>query len=111
MVDDDPAVLEALKELLEARSGAQVRAFSSAEEAMMSTSPSSFDVCVLDYRLTGTDGLTLGAMLHQMNPDIRLILISGELTPQLELLALEHGFGRIFVKPFSTDELLAAIAH
>ena len=111
MVDDDPSVLEALKELLEVRSGAHVRAFSSAEEAMMSTSPSDFDVCVLDYRLAGTDGLTLGAMLHQMNPDIRLILISGELTPQLELLATEHGFGWIFVKPFSTDELLRAIVH
>jgi DNA-binding response OmpR family regulator len=76
---------------------------------MAKISPGSFDVCVLDYRLTGTDGLTLGAMLREINPAARLILVSGELSSSVESLAREHGFRRIFTKPVSLDTLRNAI--
>ena len=92
MVDDDQALLDALADWLQTRCGAVVTALASAEEVMTSTQPGSFDVCILDYRLTGANGLTLGAMLREINPDARLILISGGITSTIESLALEHGF-------------------
>jgi CheY-like chemotaxis protein len=111
MVDDDPAVLQAMAEWLHDRCGAEVFAFASAEQAMVSTTPGSFDVCILDYRLEGVNGLTLGAMLREINPKALLILLSGELSPTLELLAFEHGFGRVFAKPVSPETLIDAIVH
>jgi len=109
LVDDDLDILEALTTWLQESCHAEVIAFGSAEEAMAVISPESFDVCVLDYCLTGADGLTLGAMLREINPAARLILVSGELSGNVESLAREHGFGRIFTKPVSLETLRDAI--
>ena len=78
---------------------------------MVATEPDSFDVCILDYRLGGADGLTLGAMLREINPEVQLILLSGELSANIEALALEHGFGRVFCKPVAPEILIDAIVH
>jgi two-component system response regulator RegA len=109
MVDDDQALLDALADWLQTRCGAEVTALASAEEVMASTQPDSFDVCVLDYRLNGANGLTLGAMLREINPDARLILISGGITSTIETLAIELGFGRVFTKPVSPETLAREI--
>ena len=110
IVDDDLALLAAMSDWLRIRCGAEVTTFASAEEAMVATQPHNFDVCVLDYRLAGADGLTLGAMLREINPNVRLILLSGELSATIESLALEHGFGRVFEKPIAPEALIQAIA-
>ncbi len=111
MVDDDRALLDAMSDWLQVRCGAEVTTFASAEEAMVATHPNCFDVCVLDYRLTGADGLTLGAMLREINPEVKLILLSGQLSAAIESLAIEHGFGRVFEKPIAPETLIQAIAH
>lgn len=111
MVDDDVALLETMTEWLQLRCGAVVTAFASAEEAMVAARPDSFDVCILDYRLTGANGLTLGAMLREINPEARLILLSGQLSTTIEALALEHGFGGVFEKPVAPETLAKAVAH
>lgn len=110
VVDDDLALLDAMCDWLQVRCGAEVTAMASAEEAMVATQPQTFDVCVIDYRLTGADGLTLGAMLREINPGVRLILLSGELSATVESLAFEHGFGRVFEKPIAPETLIQAIA-
>lgn len=109
LVDDDLAVLESLTAWLEETCHAEVVAFGSAEEVMATTAPDSFDVCVLDYRLAGANGLTLGAMLRELNPSVRLILVSGELSGDVESLAMEHGFGSVFTKPIPLQILRDAI--
>ena len=111
VVDDDRAVLDSMKEWLELRCGARVYAFESAEEAMATSLPWNIDVCVLDYRLGGANGLTLGAMLREINPNTQLILVTGDISPKIESLALEHGFGRVFVKPVSPESLAEAVEH
>lgn len=111
LVDDDPAILSAITDWLQARCGAVVLAFRSAEEAMTAAEPDSFDVCILDYCLAGANGLTLGAMLREINPEARLILLSGELSATIEALAFEHGFGCVFTKPVTPEVLIDAIVH
>ena len=111
VVDDDRAVLESMKEWLELRCGAEVFAFASAEELMATSLPGTIDVCVLDYRLEGANGLTLGAMLREINPDTQLILVTGDISPRVRSLALEHGFGRVFAKPVSPERLAEAVEH
>jgi two-component system nitrate/nitrite response regulator NarL len=111
MVDDDLALLEAMTEWLEERCRAEVTVFDSAEKVMAEIRPGSFDVCILDYRLDGANGLTLGAMLREINPGARFILLSGELSSNIESLAFELGFGRVFSKPVSPELLAQAIIH
>jgi two-component system response regulator RegA len=111
IVDDDQDLMEAIAGWLESRCGAHVTSCRSAEEAMVATTPKSFDVFVLDYRLDGADGVTLGAMLREINPEARLILLSGDLSATIETSAFEHGFGRVFAKPVAPEILFDAIAH
>ena len=105
VVDDDPLVLESLQGWLVALPGVDVRGFASAEEAMNASHGSSYDVCLLDYRLGGVNGVMLGAMVRALNPGVRLILMSGVLNPRIEHQAFEHGFHSVIPKPFPLQQL------
>jgi DNA-binding NtrC family response regulator len=105
VVDDDPLVLQSLQDWFDADPRVDARAFSSAEEAMNQAEGCSFDVCLLDYRLEGLDGVMLGAMIRALNPGARLILMSGVLSPHIERQAIEHGFHSVIAKPFPPRKL------
>jgi CheY-like chemotaxis protein len=105
VVEDDPDLLEAIRCWLESRPGIEAYTFTSAEEAVASDLPSGFDLCLLDYRLGGVDGVMLGAMIREIDPRTRLVLMSGVLTPRVERLALEHGFQSVVSKPVSLAAL------
>ena len=109
VVDDDELVLTALSRWLEAQPGVEVRAFPSAEDALNSSSGSSFDVCLLDYSLGGVDGVMLGAMIRALNPAARLILMTGFPSRNLERQALEHGFASVLFKPVPAERLLELV--
>jgi len=109
VVEDDLDLLEALRSWLGDRPGIEAYTFASAEEAVASDLPAGFDLCLLDYRLGGVDGVMLGAMIREIDPRTRLVLMSGVLTPRVERLALEHGFQAVVSKPVSLatlDQLL-----
>jgi DNA-binding NtrC family response regulator len=108
IVDDDAELVASLARWLELRCGAHVTSFGSAEEVMVAATPSSFDVCLLDYRLNGVNGVTLGAMLREINPDAALVLLSGELSAQIRTSAFEHGFGQVLAKPVE-PEMIAEV--
>jgi CheY-like chemotaxis protein len=71
--------------------------------------PQSFDVCLLDFHLTGVNGVTLGAMIRACNPGVRLVLMSGSCDPQMRQLAFEHGFHAAIAKPVRLAELTTAL--
>lgn len=105
VVEDDLDLLDALRSWLEHRPGVEAYTFASAEEAVASNLPSGFDLCLLDYRLGGVDGVMLGAMIREIDPRTRLVLMSGVLTHRVERLALEHGFQTVVAKPVSLSAL------
>jgi DNA-binding NarL/FixJ family response regulator len=105
VVDDDPLVLQSLRDWLEAHPQVEVFDFASAEEAITQSNGCGYDVCLLDYRLGGLNGVMLGAMIRALNPGARLILMSGVLNPNIERQALEHGFYCVLAKPFPPRKL------
>ena len=105
VVDDDPLVLESLQGWLVTLPGVDMRGYASAEEAMNASHGRSYDVCLLDYRLSGVNGVMLGAMVRALNPGVRLILMSGVLSPRIERQAFDHGFHSVIPKPFPLQQL------
>jgi len=105
VVDDDPLVLESLKDWFDADPRVDAKGFSSAEEAITQSEGCTYDVCLLDYRLEGLNGVMLGAMIRALNPAARLILMSGVLSPYIERQAIEHGFHSVIAKPFPPRRL------
>ena len=73
IVDDDEAVRDSLKWLLEANAY-RVQCFDSAERFLDAFDASRVGVLILDVRMPGMSGLDLQAKLHELSVDIPIII-------------------------------------
>ncbi len=77
LVEDHPAVAEVLARLLCVRGGYEVQVAGSAEEALIDLPDRPFDLALIDIRLPGRSGLWLTQQLHQLQPALPLLIVSG----------------------------------
>ncbi len=108
VVDDDPRVLEALQDLLEAV-GLQVRLYSSAEAILESDGLVGIDCLITDIGLPIMDGSELKNVAKSKRPELPVLLITGR--HELEKRQLSRGQPpeELFRKPFASAELLGAV--
>jgi DNA-binding NtrC family response regulator len=106
VVDDDPAVLKIITEVLRREGHAPVGAasFDAGRQALEAGPPP--DVLVTDVRLGDYNGLQLVLMKH---PATAAIVMSGFRDEVLEAEAAELG-APFLVKPVSRDALMQAVA-
>jgi FixJ family two-component response regulator len=108
IVDDDPAVRDALRSLM-ASAGLVTEAFASAEEFLASPSRHDTTCLILDVLMPGMDGLELQRRLVASNWKVPIIFISAHADAEVRARALEEGAIAFFHKPFSSAALLEAI--
>lgn len=106
LVESDPVQRTRVADWLGALPGVTVVAVESAGQAMSRERPQSFQLCVLRHELAGVDGLTLGAMIRQLNADARLVLLGSTASPHLAALAREHGFATVVHEPPNRAEVM-----
>jgi FixJ family two-component response regulator len=107
VLDDDPSVREALSSLLSS-AGLRVTAFASATEFLTAKAPESPACLVLDLQLPDISGLDVQrALLESDGPPI--VFISGHADIPSSVRAMKAGAIEFLPKPFSDQELLAAI--
>lgn len=107
LVEDDPAVVNALKFSLELE-GIEVSAYADAEILLASRPLPESGCLVLDYNLPGMDGLDLLEHLRAENVTLPAILITTN--PRSALLARAALAGvQIIEKPLLTDALRDAV--
>jgi FixJ family two-component response regulator len=107
IVDDDPAVRNGLRRLMDV-AGLVAETFASAEEFLRSRSMPATTCLILDVHMPGMDGLELQRRLRAANWKIPIIFISAH-GEEMRARALEGGALAFFAKPFSTEALLEAI--
>jgi len=105
IVDDDQRMIESLENLLES-AGYTVRAFSSAQTLLASSTLPKIDCLVTDVCMPGIDGFELQHLMGEKRPDLPVIMITGR-HEFVELRRAKHR--RLFRKPFEGQALLAAI--
>jgi len=110
IVDDDPAVRDALWRLMDS-AGLPATAFASAEEFLASPSRDETTCLILDVRMPGMDGLELQRQLAASNWNVPIIFISAHAEPGAREQAMETGAVEFFEKPFNSAALLDAIDH
>lgn len=105
IADDEPALLRGLARLLTARGYAVVTA-SNGREARARYSEGSFDLVVTDIGMPETDGLELLQQVRASDPDVPVVLITGEPSVGTAVKALECGAYHYLTKPvdFTTLE-------
>jgi CheY-like chemotaxis protein len=115
LVDDEPVILEVLKNILE-NLGYKVVLANDADKATDILSSDAFDIVITDYNLPTEhstkcfNGAELTTFIKEVSPATSVILISGTIDSELEEIAREAGADRLLEKPFPMDDLKEAIA-
>jgi CheY-like chemotaxis protein len=69
-----------------------------------------FDVLILDLVVPGgMDGHDVMARLRAMDPEIKAVLLTGDINHQAMAHYTECGFQTVLLKPFMRDELIQAL--
>ena len=68
-----------------------------------------FDLMIVDYRMPGMDGFQVFEQARTIRPEMAIMLITAHGTPDVTNRAMEMGFGAILLKPFTSEELRAAV--
>jgi two-component system response regulator FixJ len=109
LVDDDPAMLDALAMLIEsARLG--VQRYPSAQAFINSYSPERPGCLVLDVRMPDMNGLQLQEFLAARNIKIPIIFITGHGNIPMSVRAVKAGAVDFLEKPFTDQDLLNCIS-
>ncbi|MBN9544811.1 MAG: response regulator [Alphaproteobacteria bacterium] len=98
VVDDDPAVRDALKFSLELE-GFKVHACRDGWELLAHGALRDSDCIVLDYRMPGLDGLSVLNQLAMRKVEAPVILITGPIPENLRSRALRAGARLVLEKP------------
>src|SRR5437879_9903322 len=110
IVDDDPALLQALPETLRLRmNGVTVDTADSSAAALDRISARDYDAIVTDIRMPGMDGLTLLAEILGRRPDTPTLMITGHGEYDLALRALRGGAYDFIQKPIDRDRFVSSV--
>ncbi|MGQ9729311.1 MAG: response regulator transcription factor [Candidatus Fervidibacter sp.] len=110
VVEDDPAIIELLRFLLE-QEGLEVEVAHDGLEALDQLEVSTPDLVLLDIKLPKLEGTDVLWEMRQ-NPkwsDIPVVVISVDSSYQTMLQGWRLGVDSYFVKPFDPDELMQVI--
>ena len=108
VIDDDPALRDSLRWLIESLQH-PVETFESAQEFLDSYKPGSSGCLLLDVRLPGMSGLQLQKKLNEMQADFPVIIITGHGDVPMAVRALQAGAMHFLEKPFRDQELLDCV--
>lgn len=109
LVDDDPAILSALKRVIHDE-GWVIDAYTDPQEALVALSINSYAVIVSDLHMPQLDGITYLQFSKQLQPHAIRLLLSGHGDRDSLTKAINHASIYRFVsKPWDSYELLSAL--
>jgi CheY-like chemotaxis protein/anti-sigma regulatory factor (Ser/Thr protein kinase) len=110
LVDDDRVVISVIKRVLD-RSGYDVTTRSSGVESLETfrAHPDDFDLVITDQTMPKMTGMKLAGELHNIRPDLPIILISGFGDEVTEKSARAKGIKEFILKPVSAGGLSKAV--
>lgn len=113
IVDDNPAILTALKICL-AGVFTRIVTLSSTDRLVATMSEEQVDVVLLDMNFslgvnTGQDGLLWLRTLKKLHPDTPVVLMTAYADVQLAVKGLKNGAADFVTKPWDNDELVRTL--
>src|SRR5579859_819949 len=110
IVDDEETTRELCAAVAQ-QVGLKTTAVASAEEAMEVVELSAIDIVLTDLKLPGTSGLELLKNLHELHPEIAVIVLTQYGTIDSATEATKTGAMDYVTKPFRIEELRARLEH
>lgn len=109
VVDDERPLLEIFVEFFE-ESAYELTIANSGEEAVELLNTRSFDLVVTDLNLPGIDGLSVMSHAKAVDPDIEIIVLTGNASTLTAIDALRQGAYDYVLKPFDLYEMDQTVA-
>jgi FixJ family two-component response regulator len=108
IIDDDEAMQDSLRDLMEA-AGLAARCFGSAEEFLESDLHTRVACIVADIRMPKMSGLQLQARLKEEECNIPIIFITAHGDARMRIRAMREGAVEFLAKPFDHHLLLKRV--
>ena len=108
LVDDDVMLAQSLSETLE-NEGMHIDEADRGEDALELAHLYEYQVMILDLGLPDIRGDEVLLNLRQKNPNLPVLILSGEAEIEARLTCLQNGADDYLVKPFNTKELVARL--
>src|SRR5256885_187961 len=110
VVDDDPALLQALPAALRIRMAAvTVDTADSAAAALDRIAATDYDAIVTDIKMPGMDGVALLSEIRTRRPDTPVLMITGHGGHALAVQAFRGGAHDFIPKPIDRDQFAASL--
>jgi CheY-like chemotaxis protein len=108
VAEDNPAVREFIVRSLTS-AGYHVTSVNDGQMALDRLAQEKFTVLVTDIVMPNVDGIALALKAVRLYPDLRIIMISGYAQERMRAHNLDALVHRIIAKPFSLEEICAAV--
>ena len=108
LIDDDPHLRQALNQTLDL-AGLKILPLAEAQGLAAQIERDWPGVVVSDIRMPGIDGLELLKALHEQDPELPVLLITGHGDVPLAVQAMRAGAYDFLEKPFASDALLDSV--
>ena len=104
IVDDELSVRDSLNKWFH-EEGYEVGTAESASEALSRMAEQRWDAALLDIKMPGTDGIELQRRLHEIDPQVIVIMMTGYASVETAVAALKNGAYDYVTKPLDPDEI------
>jgi two-component system response regulator GlrR len=108
VVDDDQSILQMIKMRMESENF-QVSTAMDYENAIAKVKDNAFDLVLVDLKLNRYNGIDLMEKFHRIDPDLPIIILSGQGSIESAVEAISKGACNYLTKPFEFPELLMKI--
>lgn len=108
VVDDDMICLEMTRQLLEMQGCTDVRVFTTTADFLNSLTEEPLAV-FLDYNMDNLNGIEVLKKIKRFNPDIFVVMVSGQDNITIAVNSLKYGAFDYIVKSDITEELLGRV--
>lgn len=108
VVDDDPYVLTAVAMLLNGK-GYSAVACQDPREAIKKLRDGNIDIVLSDIKMPNITGIELLKKIHEVNPEMPVILMTAYAELDIALDAIRQGAFDMIIKPYNSDYLIFTI--
>ncbi|WP_294377377.1 response regulator [uncultured Clostridium sp.] len=109
IVDDSPFQIALLSDALEEKGFEVVGQATCLEEVKSEMKKCKPDLVTMDITIPGTDGFECTKIIHEIDPNIKVIIVSSMMDEELILKAKKLGISGYIQKPVDNEELILLI--